>query len=319
VKITIAGSGAMGCRFGGALADAGHEVLLLDGWRAHVDAINASGLRISESAGSRVVRVTAAPFPAAKAADLLIVFCKATQTASVAAASAAAIGPRTLVLTLQNGLGNIEVLRRHAPEGRLLAGTTTLGTELLGPGHIRALGTGETVLGALRQESSDDAERVVETLTNALIPARVADDALGAIWAKVAFNCVLNSLCAITATPVSALAAFDGFDSLAGEILGEVAAVAAAEGVAVDVAASLRLIKAQFDPAASGDHLASTLQDLMNDRPTEIAHLNGAVAARAARQGIAAPANILITALVRLLEATWTRRVAAHPEVSGPG
>ena len=78
-------------------------------------------------------------------------FAKATATAAVAAAATAAgaIGPSTLVLTLQNGLGNIEALLAHVPAARLLAGTTTLGTELLGPGHIRALGSGETVLGPL--------------------------------------------------------------------------------------------------------------------------------------------------------------------------
>ena len=82
----------------------------------------------------------------------MIVFAKATATAAVAAAATAAgaIGPSTLVLTLQNGLGNIEALLAHVPADRLLAGTTTLGTELLGPGHIRALGSGETVLGPLR-------------------------------------------------------------------------------------------------------------------------------------------------------------------------
>ena len=140
MKITIAGSGAMGCRFGGALFAAGHDVVLLDGWREHVDAVNASGLRIDDPDGSRVVRVPAQLFPAAPSpADLVIVFTKATATASVAAAAAAAIGPATLVLTLQNGLGNIEVLRSYVPESRLLAGTTTLGTELLGPGHILSL------------------------------------------------------------------------------------------------------------------------------------------------------------------------------------
>ena len=310
MKVTIAGSGAMGCRFGGALFSAGHEVVLLDGWPEHVAAINAGGLRISDEAGSRAVRVPAALFPAAAdPADLVIVFTKATATASVAAAAAGAIGPSTLILTLQNGLGNIEVLRLYVPESRLLAGTTTLGTELLGPGHIRARGSGETVLGALGPGPSDHAERTVLTLSAAGLPARVAADALAVIWAKVAFNCVMNSLCAIASIPVSALARYDGFDALASSILREVAVVAAAEGVAVDVAAALRLMKAQFDPAASGSHLASTLQDLMNGRPTEIAQLNGAIAARAQAHAIEAPLNALIAQLVGLLEATWPSRV----------
>lgn len=315
MKITIAGAGAMGCRFGGALFEAGHEVLLLDGWREHVSAISDGGLRIDDSTGCRVLPVPAKPFPADESADLVIVFAKATQTAAVAAAAAAAIGPQTVVLTLQNGLGNIEALRSYAPAGRLLAGTTTLGTELLRPGHIRALGSGETVLGALGPGPSDYAERIGLALSAAGIATRVTADALGVIWAKVAFNCVMNSLCAIASIPVSALALFDGFDALAGAVLGEVAAVAAAEGVLVDTAAALRVMKAQFDPAASGDHLASMLQDLMNGRPTEIAHLNGAIADRARAHGIPAPVNVLITELIGLLEATWPRRVnRLHPD-----
>ncbi len=245
-------------------------------------------------------------------ADLVIVFAKATATASVAAAAAGAIGPRTLVLTLQNGLGNIEALLSHVPRSRLLAGTTTLGTELIGPGHVRALGSGETVLGSLGPVSH--AQRTASALAAAGIAARVTADPLAVIWAKVAFNCVMNGLCTIASIPVSALALYPGFESLAGTIVEEVAAVAAAEGVGVNVPAALALMKAQFDPAASGSHLASTLQDLLNGRPTEIAHLNGAIAARAARLGVPAPANTLITALVQLLEATREHRVTAvHP------
>ncbi len=301
----------MGCRFGGALLLAGHDVLLLDGWPEHVSAINVAGLRIDDPGGSRVLQVPARvfPAPAGEHADLLIVFTKATATAAVAAAAAGAIGPSTVVLTLQNGLGNIETLLQYVPDSRLLAGTTTLGTELLGPGHIRALGSGETVLGALQPGPSDHAERTVHALSAAGLPAQAADDVLGVIWAKVAFNCVMNALCAIASIPVSALALYDGFDALAGSILDEVAAVAAAEGVTVDTAASLRLMKAQFDPSASGDHLASTLQDLMNGRATEVGHLNGAIASRAVAHGLEAPLNALITQLIHLLEATWPRRV----------
>ena len=317
MKITIAGSGAMGCRFGAALATSGHDVLLLDGWDAHVAAINDYGLRVTDERGTRVVRVPAALFPAAAGdvppADLVIVFAKATATAAVAAAATGAIGPATLVLTLQNGLGNIEALLPYVPRDRLLAGTTTLGTELVGPGHIRALGSGETVLGALAAGAAclSLAERIRDDFASAGLIAAASADVMAVIWGKVAFNCVMNSLCTIASIPVSALALYPGFDSLAETILAEVAAVGAAEGVAVDAGAALAVMKAQFDPAASGNHLASTLQDLLNGRPTEIAHLNGAIASRAAAHGLAAPANTLITALVELLEATRDRRVTA--------
>ena len=301
-------------------------------------AINEAGLRVTDATGTRTLAVPAVLFPEpshpapepshpapqpsqpAGPADLVIVFAKATATAAVAAAATAtgAMGPSTLVLTLQNGLGNIETLLARVPASRLLAGTTTLGTELLGPGHIRALGSGETVLGPLPSSggvATEAAERIALALHGAGISVRTSPSALEVIWAKVAFNCVMNSLCSIGSIPVSALARYGGFDALAASVLDEVAAVARAEGVTVDTAAALRLMHAQFDSSASGDHLASMLQDLMNGRPTEIAHLNGAIAARAAARGVDAPVNTTVSRLIGLLEATWAKRVnRLHPE-----
>ena len=258
----------------------------------------------------------------------MIVFAKATATAAVAAAATAtgAIGPSTLVLTLQNGLGNIEALLAHVPAARLLAGTTTLGTELLGPGaypgarvgrdRARPAGAGRGPAHGSGGASAGPrrAGRASRARHGAGISVRTAPNALEVIWAKVAFNCVMNSLCSIASIPVSALARYDGFDALAGSVLDEVAAVARAEGVTVDTAAALRLMHAQFDPSASGDHLASMLQDLMNGRPTEIAHLNGAIAARAAARGVDAPVNTTVSRLIGLLEATWP---AGEPPAPG--
>ncbi len=316
MRITIAGAGAMGCRYGSALFEAGHEVTLLDGWAEHVAAINEGGLRVTDESGTRAVRVPALLFPApAEPADLVIVFTKATATAAVAAAAAGAVGESTLLLTLQNGLGNIEALRAHAPDERLLAGVSMYGTELVGPGHITALGSGETLFGAVSPDGAAAAELVGAVLAESGIPTRVTADPLALIWAKVAFNCVMNTVCSIGSIPVSALARYDDFDALAMSILDEIAAVADAEGVTVDKAAALGVMKAQFDPAASGSHLASMLQDLMNGRRTEIAQLNGAIAERAAKHGIDAPVNTLIARLIGLLEATWPRRVnSLHPD-----
>jgi 2-dehydropantoate 2-reductase len=309
--VTVAGAGAMGCRFGAALAESGHGVTLLDGWPEHVSAINDSGLKVTDEHGTRTVQVPARLFPASAAdrPDLVIVFGKATQTAEVARSAAAVFGNDTLVLTLQNGLGNIEALGEFVPPGRLLAGTTTLGTELLEPGHIRALGSGETVFGALGPGYRRETAKVRMALAEAGIAVRACWDPLATIWSKVAFNCVMNTLCALGSIPVSALADFPAFETLAGSVLDEIVTVAAVEGVTVDAASVMAVMKAQFSPSASGDHLASTLQDLMNGRATEIAHLNGAIAARARSHGIVAPVNETITHLIGLLEATWRRRV----------
>ena len=153
------------------------------------------------------------------------------------------------------------------------------------------------MFGPVSPSGGTAAELTGAALNGAGIPTQVTADAMTVIWAKVAFNCVMNTVCSIGSIPVSALARYDDFDALALSVLGEIAAVAAAEGVALDTAAALAVMKAQFDPSASGSHLASMLQDLMNGRPTEIAQLNGAIAERASRHGIAAPANALIARL----------------------
>ena len=229
-------------------------------------------------------------------------FAKATATAAVAAAAdaAGAIGPSTLVLTLQNGLGNIEALLAHVPAGPAARGHDDARHRTARTGAYPGARVGrDRARPAARRGpwpdggvATEAAERVALALSEAPGSRSAASpNALEVIWAKVAFNCVMNSLCSIASIPVSALARYDGFDALAGSVLDEVAAVARAEGVTVDTAAALRLMHAQFDPSASGDHLASMLQDLMNGRPTEIAHLNGAIAARAAARGIDAPVN----------------------------
>jgi 2-dehydropantoate 2-reductase len=302
----------MGCRFGSALERAGNTVVLLDDWKEHIDAINFDGLRIIDESGEHVLRMEAHLYTSVtEPVDLVIVFAKATQTADVAAAAAGAIGPETMVMTLQNGLGNIEALLQHAPADRLLAGITTFGTELLGPGRIRTLGSGSTLFAALAPTRSDEVEEIRAAFDAAGLVPRVSYDALGAIWSKVAFNCVLNALCTLTSSPVSALANYPGFDTLAANIVGEAAAVAAREGVSLDQVATLQLIREQFDPGASGNHLPSMLQDMLNGRPTEIDHLNGAIGERATRYGLAAPNNRLIAQIIRLLEATRDSRIEA--------
>src|SRR5262249_3172285 len=115
MMVTVAGAGAMGCRFGAALHEAGADVLLVDGWAGHVEAIHAGGLKVTDERGTRIVRVPARPFPAKGRADLVIIFAKATQTAQIARGCEDPFGADCMVLTLQNGLGNIEILRQHVP------------------------------------------------------------------------------------------------------------------------------------------------------------------------------------------------------------
>jgi len=318
----------MGCRIGWILHRGGHDVVLIDGWAEHVAAINEHGLVVDDEAGQHVAALPALRFGdlpdaggggAAADPDLVIVFGKAMQTERIAAGSRPLFTPRTWVLTLQNGLGNIEVLARHVAAGRLLAGVTTFATELLGPGQIRALGSGETLLGPVDLDGDGAAttgtvglEAVAAALDGAGLRVTVAPDVLASVWTKVAFNAVLNPLCTLLQVPVGGLAADPAEDlgEVVAGIVDEAVVVAAAEGVRLDRERVIRLINAQFDPAMAGHHLPSMLQDLLSGRDTEIGHLNGEIARRGARHGVPTPWNRLLFHLVRMLEVTRPDRVA---------
>ncbi len=147
MKVLILGAGAMGCLYGAALHRAGCEVVLVDVNRAHIDAINARGLELETRAGTELLPIPARlPAEIAEPADLVVVFTKTFHTDAALAGIAAAIGPWTSLLSLQNGLGNDQRLAAHASGDRILVGSSSLPSDLVGPGKVRSHGEGGSKL-----------------------------------------------------------------------------------------------------------------------------------------------------------------------------
>ncbi|WP_182346826.1 ketopantoate reductase family protein [Tomitella gaofuii] len=317
MEITILGAGAMGCRFGAALHDAGHNVQLVDPWAEHVAAIESQGgLRVDFDDGPRLVDLRASlPASSSGSPDLIVVFGKAMQTADLIASAQHLISESTVILTLQNGLGNIEAIAAFVENSdNVVAGVTTLASELLGPGRIQALGNGVT---HVMQSSGgrDIATRIVqEAFAGSPISVGVSPDVHSMIWRKVAFNAVLNTLCTLMSCPVSALRAYPEFWTVADAVIDEIAAVGAAEGVEIDGDDVRKTILEATDPEMSGHHLPSMLQDFLNNRTTEIEHLNGEIVRRGDSHRVPTPTNALIRHLIRMAEATRSQRIDALPQ-----
>ena len=145
MKITVIGSGAMGCLFGGLLTEAGQEVQLLDVWPEHVKTLNENGLSILRAGEERIIRVRAVTDLAEiRRTDLAIIFVKHSQTGEAARTAARLLGGTGHVLTLQNGMGNAEIIAEMAGRKRVICGTTAQGAMLLGPGRIQHSGIGKT-------------------------------------------------------------------------------------------------------------------------------------------------------------------------------
>ena len=294
LKVAVMGAGAVGCYYGGMLARAAHEVILI-ARPQHVDAIERNGLRMETKTFDEQVRLAASADPSAvRGADLVLFCVKSTDTESAGAQIRPHLSRGALVLTLQNGVDNADRLRAVVPAHQVAAAVVYVATEMAGPGHVRHHGRGELVI-----EPSDAGAAVAQALTAAGVPTEVSDNVRGALWMKLIINCAYNAISAIAQRPYGQNVQGEGIQDVMRDVVDECAAVARAEGVQLpgDVDAAVRRIVDTMPTQSS-----STAQDLARGKRTEIDYLNGLVVRRGKALGIATPANRVLWALVKLLE-----------------
>ena len=322
MKIGIIGAGAMGSLLGFYLC-ARAEVWLLSRQQAHIAAIAEQGLRCERDGAEETRYPHIADNPAAIGpCDVVLVLVKSYQTAWAAeqarqllnderrrmndeSSAPLIVHPSSFIVTLQNGLGNRELLAAALGEQRVGQGVTTLGATLLGPGRVRHAGQGPTIFGMAPDRAG--AAALAGLFEACGLPAELTDDLDGLVWGKLVANAGINALSALLRVPNGALAATPQARALVEQAAGEAAAVAAARGVRLSYAdpAAQALAVAQ----ATGANRSSTLQDILRGSPTEIDAINGAVAREGRRLGVPTPVNALLAELVVALEATAEARV----------
>ena len=305
MRIAILGSGAMGCLYGGLLAEAGCPVTLIDVWKEHIDTINRQGLRIEGVGGERVIsgiRGVTDPKDAG-IADLLIVFVKATMTRTAISQAMPVVGPDTTVMTLQNGLGNVEALSDAAGAHRVVAGVTGHGSTLVGPGVIRHAGEGDTVIGEASGVISERTEAIADVLRKAGFAVSVSDNVMGLIWGKLLVNVGINALTAITGLKNGRLVDFPETNELMALAIEEAVAVAKKKGDRVNVAEPVRHTR-EIAKKTAGNR-SSMLQDVCRHRQTEISVINGAIVEEGRRLGVPTPVNAVLANLVAVREKTY--------------
>ncbi|MFV0675927.1 ketopantoate reductase family protein [Variovorax sp. tm] len=303
MKISIVGAGAMGSLFGGLLAESGNEVTLIDVNDAHIDAVRTQGLRLATDGGDRRVTALKAvrPEDATGFPDLLMVFTKTLHTSAALSGVRHLIGPGVHVLSLQNGLGNVEKIAEFVPLERVLIGVTTWPADMVGPGHVHSHGQG-----VVRLMAADGVERrfvsqVAEVLTKAGLDCTSDGTVWAAIWEKVAFNAALNSICAVSGCTVDELGRLPDGSRLANEVVTEVLSVALRLGIEVDAAKCRANVASAIDHHRG--HKPSMLQDVLAGRRTEVESINGAVVELAGPLNIKLPVTETLLSLVRLAEA----------------
>lgn len=293
-KIAVMGAGAVGCYYGGMLARAGIEVVLI-GRPAHVEAIARDGLRLETRSFDARVRLAASAGPEAARGAQLVLFCvKSTDTESAAALLRPHLAPDAMLLALQNGVDNADRLRQALPAHPVAAAVVYVATEMAGPGHVRHHGRGELVI-----EPSSRSEAVARMLVAAGVPTQVSADVRASLWSKLILNCAYNALSALARQPYGQLVQGEGVEQVMRDVVAECVEVARAEGVSLPAGIVGEVLGlAQTMPA----QYSSTAQDLARGKRSEIDHLNGFVVRRGAALGIRTPANRVLHTLVKLLE-----------------
>ena len=291
----------MGSYFAACLAEAGKQVSVIDVDRTRLELMNLSGIHVRDDRGERSVSVAART--AAEAVgpiDLLIVFTKGMHTAAAAASVAHLVTSETLVLTLQNGLGNDDVLAAQLGSASLVIGMTDVPVDLVAPNEVASHGQATVTIGDYQSGSTVLAERVGGVLEAASFNVKIDSAVRIRIWEKVAFNAAMNATAAVTGLTVGALGSEPGRRVIA-QATREVAAVAKAQDIAVDESRIAATVRNALDHHTH--HKPSMLQDIIAGRPSEIENINGAVVRRGQDLGVATPVNAVLADLVRMMEA----------------
>jgi 2-dehydropantoate 2-reductase len=318
--ILIAGAGAIGSILGGMLHDSGHDVTLL-GRRAHMEAIARAGLKITGLLGDRTITgMKLADSPARLAGRFGLILCtvKSYDTESIAAALSDRLADDGLIVSMQNGLGNIESLIERFGPRRVLGARVIFGAEIPSPGaaHVTAFAQ-PVAIGpspALQHEDSPTlatrARAIAAMIDAAGVPTVSVDDIMPVLWAKILYNVALNPLGAILRQNYGALADDPDVRPIMDRAIAEAFAVARALGVAIPFASAAEYQKVFYEqlipPTAS--HRPTMLHDLHVRGRTDIGALNGKIVELADRLGLEAETNRILTWLIRAAERVTERK-----------
>ncbi|HWR06143.1 2-dehydropantoate 2-reductase [Sporomusa sp.] len=301
MQIAVVGSGAIGGLFGSFLHKSGEDVTFVDINAEHVVEMQSSGLTVTRQSGDEVLKVKAVTnIEEAGTPDLILFAVKSYDNEQAARDCLKIVGQDTIVLTVQNGVGNIEAIETVLGRNRILAGTTAFGCTVLGPGRIKPSETGSISIGELDGTTTPRLQKVVDTFIKAGVEMHVSQGVDSLIWTKLLVNVGINALAAITMLTNGQLLEYEETESLQAAVVEEGAAVAKAKGITFMVDDILEHVRGVS--RSTYDNKASMRQDIERGAKTEVLAINGAIVAEGKRLGIPTPVNETLTKLVKTIE-----------------
>lgn len=308
MRIYVIGSGAMGGFYGGLLFRAGYDVTLIDNREDHIALIQRQGLKVGGVRGSHTVRVPAhTSIEGLSPGDLAIIFTDTNATHEAARTAARVLKPDGFVLTLQNGIGNVEILVAQLGKERVAAGVTMNSGAHPEIGHVVYTNAAMTSLGELDGKITPRVQAVADMLNMAEIPAEVITDPMAQIWTKFVLNCALNALTAVTGLRAGEIYRTPEVMELLGKVVDEILLVVARKGIKLLEADPKKKI---IEHCRLRYNKPSMMQHIEQGRRTEIDSINGALVREGKALGLSLPYNETIVALIKGLEKS--RRQLLH-------
>lgn len=302
MQFAVIGAGNIGCLYGGNLARIGEQVTLIDIWEEHIDQIRAHGLQMDGLHGAFTVSLEATTrrrADGAPKADVALICVNSYATEAAAHSAKMVLKDSGYALTLQNGLGNIEILSQVLGEGKVMAGLTFHSADTSGPGKVSHTNHGPTYLGELDGSRSPRLLALREILDRAGMNPVLEEDIMATIWGKFVHNCGINAICAITDLRPGHIWEVPAVDEFQTQIINEVLALVKAKGITLPDPNPHETIKAY---CAQKFHRVSMVQHLERGQLTEIDALNGFVVRESEKLGLSAPYNDALSKLVKGLQ-----------------
>jgi 2-dehydropantoate 2-reductase len=301
----IVGAGAMGCLFAARLKKAGFGVFLRDYDPERAERINRKGIRVEGIDGEYRVAVATLSTPPPIVPEVILICVKSYATAVAAQAVKDWLSPEAMIVTLQNGLGNMETLEQIFGSSRVLGGVTSEGATTLAPGRIRHAGRGETVIGPNQHPAIS---AIAAAFNAAGFVTRAVEEVDNLIWSKLIVNVGINALAAITRLKNGRLPDLAGTRQVMEAAVQEACLVAQAKQIQLPYPDPLARVLEVCRLTA--DNIASMLQDVLKHKQTEIDYINGAIVREGARLAIPTPANQTLTALVQAIQESYAQRLS---------
>ncbi len=308
MKIAIIGAGAVGSIFASLLIKSGQDVTLIGKDPGKVSLLNEKGIKVEGVSGSFTTPVKAViDANDADHGDLLLVCVKAYDTRRAIEEHKSIIGPDTMVLTVQNGLGNVEQINHVCAKEKILAGTTAQGGYLINTGHLHHAGMGMTHIGQAFGKNGKGSRSIADLFNNAGIKTEISENVDALIWAKLVVSVGINALTALLKINNGKTTTLKWAREIQKEAVAEALAVAKKEGIDFDYDEVARRVVNVAN--VTSENVSSMLTDRLNHRRTEIDYINGAICNLGKKHGVQTPVNSTLTSLIRATEEVYGKTV----------